>query len=254
MDNGMLGEFNPLATPEERRRYVRVRKDILFDYTIVKKKMDVTSTATLNLSGGGLRFIVEEPLVPGTEVSLEFTMPATGTKFHADSLVMWCRYDKAAGQHEIGVSFTNMDRAERENVLSLIASELPSSGGSELRKFIRLERNLSVQLQEADRPGAEWVNARTTDISLGGVGMLTQEEVGEGKPVQLRLFLYGPREKPIEVKAVVLEDVRDRRGERRVRVRFQDLPPKTFETIANYITERVSGLPLGPHEGGAPEH
>ena len=179
MDNGMLGEFNPLATPEERRRYVRVRKDILFDYTIVKKKMDV---------------------------------------------------------------------------LSLIASELPSSGGSELRKFIRLERNLSVQLQEADRPGAEWVNARTTDISLGGVGMLTQEEVGEGKPVQLRLFLYGPREKPIEVKAVVLEDVRDRRGERRVRVRFQDLPPKTFETIANYITERVSGLPLGPHEGGAPEH
>ncbi|MCU7861915.1 MAG: PilZ domain-containing protein, partial [Candidatus Thiodiazotropha sp. (ex Lucinoma kastoroae)] len=60
-----------------------------------------------NYSGGGLCFLAEGQIEPGTEIHI--AIPITPPLFHATGVVVWCR--KEENNYLVGVKFTEQETA-----------------------------------------------------------------------------------------------------------------------------------------------
>jgi len=160
----------------------------------------------------------------------------------------WRHYNEELVQHEVGVGFFGMEPLQRENILALIASDLPTGDESERRRFIRLRSALHASFRLAGDSTRDWQRASIRDLSLGGFALITDTQMESNAALDLRIHLRGPREDALETEAVLLSSVPipGEEGHFRTSGKFQNLTPATFERLAAYVSEQVAGPAIGP--------
>ncbi len=246
-DTSRGGRTQP-AFPEERRRYVRIRKEISLTYSVVAQGHAHGGSSSLDLSIGGVQFPTSEALEPDTELLLTLSIAATGVSFNIRGKVAWCHYNEELAQHEVGVGFLGMEPLQRENILALIASDLPAGEESERRRFVRLRSALHACFRLAGDSTHDWQTASIRDLSLGGFAMIADIQLKSNAAVALRIHLRGPHEDALEMEAVLLSSapIAEEEGHFRTSGKFQNLTPATFERLAAYVSEHVAGPTIGP--------
>jgi len=84
------------------------------------------NTTASDLSGGGLRLFASEDIPLNTPCELTIHLPEYQQPLIAEGIVTWCRRRGGRGKaaFEIGVTFTTMNRAERERYYQFICDRL----------------------------------------------------------------------------------------------------------------------------------
>ncbi|MCU7849670.1 MAG: PilZ domain-containing protein [Candidatus Thiodiazotropha sp. (ex Lucinoma kastoroae)] len=88
------------------RLYIRHPTDIPIDFQLGGCASTHREMLT-NYSGGGLCFLAEGQIEPGTEIHI--AIPITPPLFHATGVVVWCR--KEENNYLVGVKFTEQETA-----------------------------------------------------------------------------------------------------------------------------------------------
>ena len=91
-----------------KRRFPRVDEQWELKFEAINadrfEKSPVASLA-LNISGGGLCFVAEEPLAKGTMLAIDMQSPDFDSPVVALAKVVWCTRQRGEDGHEIGAEF-----------------------------------------------------------------------------------------------------------------------------------------------------
>lgn len=112
--------------PHTSLRFTALKEGRKFVRHAVKVPIEVSTIATargsaregVNLSFGGLAFLVDDPLLIGQTVALR--MPTVKPPFVANARVAWCRPEGT--RHCVGVEFTNSDDASQSRMVQQVCA------------------------------------------------------------------------------------------------------------------------------------
>ena len=117
-ETGLAKRTTPRAQVEgywdeekERRQCVRFKKDLEVCYVVEKKAHLKNNGKAVDISGGGLRLLIDEKLAEGTIVELQITLPGPKRIAEVEGEVVWSEEAKdcndAAGKRlfHAGVRF-----------------------------------------------------------------------------------------------------------------------------------------------------
>lgn len=235
---------------EERRSFVRIRKEVRLSCHLMEDIGGPTDISTRNLSVEGLLITLRKQVKVGAMLTLRATMDEGRVEVVVPARVVWADYNGVTGQFEAGVSLVGIDPGRRRNIMSLIGKSL-SNDGLERRHYIRLTRRLLVEYRAARGLLRRWKSAHTRDISVGGVGLVASEEIKPQTEVSLRIHLDDEAGRPIEAAAVVLESREnpDPSGGVLVAARFMQLAPEAHQRLGEYITGLLNAEVILPGRG-----
>jgi len=236
--------------PQERRRYVRVKRGVSVTYSVIgRPEPGTVRTSARDLGLGGLLLTTPEALRPGTRLLLVLLIRNADIELHLHGEVVWCDHDPTGRAYETGIGFRGLDAAQRKNILALIAGSIPSRDGMEQRHFIRLRKALPVKYRVRGKVGGKWRVGSVQDLSVGGFAIATDESLEKGTRLKLRIGIDDDLEEPLELMADVTRNAAQAGvpGRFLMSGRFRDVPTKAFERLAAYISKHV----LTPREAGA---
>jgi len=116
----------------ERRQHVRFVMRILLSYKIVGTEK-LGKSLTDDLSGGGVRFVAEHPLEPGTRIQATMRLPGRVEPVRFLGEVVWAKsLTSSTGSlsdsgAEVGVKFLQVDPKDREFLMQYAALYTPPS-------------------------------------------------------------------------------------------------------------------------------
>ena len=120
------------------RKYPRVRESCQVKYHVVEEAMAGPLRergVAVNISGGGMCFAADEPLVPGETIACEVTLPQLPTPVRSLGKVCWCEpSDRSPGKYDVGVEFWWIGWADpevQETMLGYINKKLDEMGVDE---------------------------------------------------------------------------------------------------------------------------
>jgi len=235
-----------VASCEERRRFVRVRKQVNIHCRVTGASPEPTSSR--DISAGGLRIISRSELPREAQVLLTATVESTGLHFDIPGRVVWTAFDDKNNRHEAGISFVGLDPLQRENIIALIATDLPDSDGSERRRFIRLRKQVRVEYRQDTDPTDQWRDTFTKNISLGGFAIITREAISSGAFLRLRLHLAETDAEPVEAQGLVLRSAPSdtEKSGFATSGKFHQFVPDQFERLVAFVSAHVVAPPVGP--------
>ncbi len=105
---------------QERRKYIRVNEDLTIGYQVLKSFRRVTSHSE-DISGGGIRLPVLQPLQPGMVLELEFRLPKENKIFKVVGEVAW--QDRLEGmnfKYIVGIKFKDIDENIRNRIVNYV--------------------------------------------------------------------------------------------------------------------------------------
>lgn len=241
------GHASRKALYGEQRRFVRVRKEVSLAYRVVGVPAQPSSTVAQDMSSGGILIATQDPLRPGTEILLMAIIESTGVEFTISGRVAWSKYSKTKKRYKVGVCFVGVDTLQRENILALIARDLPSPDDSEHRRFIRLRHRVPVDYRTEEELPIRWETGYTQDISLGGFALVTNRQFDEEKMIGMRIRLDDEAEDPVVAEGRVVQSapIAEDPGHFKTSGDFQELPPEEFERLVAFVSDRVAAPPGG---------
>lgn len=106
---------------EEKRKYVRVPANAHIAYQIMPT-MKILHCAANDLSRGGMRFVVSEPIPKGSRLKIGFTLSEKSFSFEAIVEIAWVRERPSSkgGQYEVGAAFVDMPAAAVDYLAAFI--------------------------------------------------------------------------------------------------------------------------------------
>lgn len=104
----------------ERRRFPRIPESFTVQYRVSGELAATWAEAvTQNVSAGGIRFRVPEPLGPGTTMTLQMRLSGTAQPLHVKGQVAWSRM-QASGVVEVGVEFLNLSERDQRMIDQIV--------------------------------------------------------------------------------------------------------------------------------------
>ena len=114
---------------DERRRYVRLDTRLKISYTVLKKDKDTfIPSETKDISGGGIRIFLSEPIPVQTFLKLTIHLPDDPKPIVCSGKTVWVeefvvlptekRNEK--NQFEAGVTFTEIDPKDRDRIIKYV--------------------------------------------------------------------------------------------------------------------------------------
>jgi len=233
-------------SPEERRRYVRVRKEVRLTCRLIGRPREDVEASMRNIGVGGLHIHALRPLAVGTRLQVQGIITDSGIEFVAGGRVMWCEYDRVKHHYDVGLCFMGLDPIQRRNVLALVARELPTTDGLERRRYIRLKRLLLVERRPAGRLLSRWRPAYTEDLSVGGLALLAGKALAVGAHLELRVHLDDGVAEPLDAEGIVVnvKPSTARPGAWLASARFLELFPEAAERLRRYLSKMLSAPPI----------
>lgn len=112
-----------------RRKFPRVMFPCLIKVRCDKKDTDVVLTHTENLSVGGVRIILKNPIDLGVVIDLEIDLMDTGESLKCKAKVVWLEKRKSDSEfkpdfYDIGVEFQNVDEHNKKRLEVIINHHL----------------------------------------------------------------------------------------------------------------------------------
>ena len=112
---------------EERRQYIRLDTRLKIYYRILQHSPVPTSTETLDISGGGIRIFLNEPLKIETPLEMEIFLPNDTKPIRCQGKLVWVEefsiYQGAKEERkelEGGVEFTHITPDEQNRIIQYV--------------------------------------------------------------------------------------------------------------------------------------
>jgi c-di-GMP-binding flagellar brake protein YcgR len=245
-----LHERPPAVTSEERRRYVRLRKEVRLTCHIMEEKSKVADISTRNVSLGGLLIALRREVQVSAMLNLHFSLESGMVEVMVPGRVVWAEYNGITGQFEAGVMLVGMDAQHRQNIMSLMGKSLGSEG-IERRHYIRLQRRLLVEYRPAGGILRRKHTGHTRDISVGGMGLHTAQEIKPGSGVSMRVH-FDDGGAPVQIEGSVLESRECREepgGGNLIAVHFTHMDDASHVRLSAYITRTLNSEVILPGKG-----
>ena len=113
-----------MGTLEERRRYVRLDTRLRINYRVLPQSPRMENSETLDVSGGGIRIFLTEPLKAGTLLELEIFFPEQATPVRCQGRIVWVEefaiYQGTREERkdmEAGVEFSDITPQDRDHII-----------------------------------------------------------------------------------------------------------------------------------------
>ena len=114
---------------DERRRYVRLDTRLKIVYTVLQNEKDASVTSeTKDISGGGIRIFLSEPIPIHTLLKLTIYLPDDPKPIVCSGKMVWAEEftvlqdekGKNGNQYEAGVSFIEIDPKDRDRIIKYV--------------------------------------------------------------------------------------------------------------------------------------
>ena len=114
---------------DERRRYVRLDTRLKIIYTVLEKEKDVSvASETKDISGGGIRIFLSEPVPNHALLKLTIHLPDDPQPIVCSGKVVWVEEfvvlpdekRKEKNQYEAGVTFTDINPKDRDCIIKYV--------------------------------------------------------------------------------------------------------------------------------------
>lgn len=120
---------------DERRRYVRLDTRLKISYTVLKKGKDIPNASeTKDISGGGIRIFLSEPIPLNTLLKLTIFLPddpkpivCTGEIVWVEEFTLLSDEKKDKNRYEAGVAFTEIASLDRDRIIKYVILGYASS-------------------------------------------------------------------------------------------------------------------------------
>ena len=114
---------------DERRRYVRLDTRLKIVYTVLQKEKNAAVTSeTKDISGGGIRIFLSEPIPIHTFLRLTIHLPDDPNPIICSGKVVWAEefvvlqdeQRNDSDQYEAGISFTEINPKDRDRIIKYV--------------------------------------------------------------------------------------------------------------------------------------
>jgi c-di-GMP-binding flagellar brake protein YcgR len=111
---------------EEKRRFVRLDTPIQVKYRISSKSNIQNNSVGKDISVGGVRMLIGEKMIPGTQIDLEINIPDYDKIIYATGEIVWQDETLMKNEvtHETGLKFVKIASEDREKIGKYIYKEL----------------------------------------------------------------------------------------------------------------------------------
>ena len=113
---------------QERRQYVRLDEKLSVNYAVLPRTGQ-SDSGTKDIGGGGIRFLADKSLTPGTRLRVNITIPGEGSiPFTGE--VIWSEHYRASAtapqeeSFETGVRFIKISPEDRELIKRYVLTNL----------------------------------------------------------------------------------------------------------------------------------
>lgn len=244
-------EGNPREESDgERRECVRTR---VSSEVTMKAVTHLMTGAGADLSVGGIYVVTSQQLPVDSLVDVEFTVDTVERRFHVVGEVRW-RQAQPVGEEKrwgLGIEFLDLEGDDEEILREFVERRQPvdpaetskefavvtdKAPGGERRDHLRVPISTRVHLKTV----ANLTSAAGSDVSVGGIYVVTPEKFAEGTTVDLEFTVEG-----IDREFRALGTVRwgqrltigddERWG---LGVEFEEIDPKDRERLREFIERR----------------
>ena len=113
---------------EERRKFVRLDTTVKIRYKVLQPTNSNNDSNSRDISTGGVKIEVKEPIKPNTVLWLEINLPSEAGPLQAKGEVIWQEKISAAENsgYEMGIKFLEMDVNDRSRLSKYLFSLLHS--------------------------------------------------------------------------------------------------------------------------------
>jgi c-di-GMP-binding flagellar brake protein YcgR len=106
---------------KEKRKFARLNIPVMVAYRALdpkESKLEKTKSFTQDISLGGVRIMISDPLPLKTPIELEIHLSENSPPLLVRGDIVWQYYSKIAGQdcYETGIEFTQIDFKDREKI------------------------------------------------------------------------------------------------------------------------------------------
>ncbi len=136
-----------------------------------------------DVSLGGIHFLLDRELPPGTRVRIDLPRPATGGESVMLASVMHC-YPQVGGVYSVGCAFSD-ELGDEE--LREFSSHRESARGQDKRAWTRFPAHGNAEFSTMPPTGSGTRKARIASISTSGIGLLLDEKIEPGVILDLML-------------------------------------------------------------------
>ena len=222
------GKKAPGSDPQERRKFVRIRREVTVQIKRQTGDGALVAGKTLDVSLMGLRTQVAAELVTGTPVEIMFDEPTLALHVTVPGVVAWAAHEQSS--HDVGVSLLGMLPLDQDNFLSIFGE----GGGHERREYVRLQKRLVAEVPTglAFLGGAMVVS--TADIGLGGIAAVAPKPLKVGKRYQLKVFLRH-EERPFLAQATAVACNPTPDGQHFVRMKFDGIVEDERKRLGRFL-------------------
>jgi c-di-GMP-binding flagellar brake protein YcgR len=116
----------------EKREFLRIEDYLPVSYFKIRKKESLKKAQRENISGGGIKLIINEKISVGTKLKLNFDLPDSihPLTIFAEGCVVWQKEIKEDDEkkYEVGISFEKIKKEEREKILRYVLSKRRRKG------------------------------------------------------------------------------------------------------------------------------
>jgi c-di-GMP-binding flagellar brake protein YcgR len=111
---------------EERRKFIRLDTSVKIRYKVLMPIDNQNNTNSRDLSTGGVKIEVKEPIKPNTVLWLEIDLPSEADPLQAKGEVVWQEKISNAenSRYEMGIKFLEMDLNDRNKLNKYLFSLL----------------------------------------------------------------------------------------------------------------------------------
>lgn len=101
-----------------RRMYVRIEASFIkVKFGVVGGEVRGVLRAAKDISGGGIRFPVNQRLPQGAKLELELKLPQETLPIQAQAEVVWSARSRGRRTYEVGCQFTKIDPLDRGRII-----------------------------------------------------------------------------------------------------------------------------------------
>ena len=114
---------------DERRRYVRLDTRLKIVYTVLQNEKDaLVASEAKDISGGGIRIFLSEPIPIHTLLKLTIYLPDEPQAIVCSGKVVWVEEfmvlqeekGKSGDRYEAGISFTEINPKDRDRIIKYV--------------------------------------------------------------------------------------------------------------------------------------
>lgn len=168
---------------DDRRAHIRHAANLETTCRLVNSQVAPLKVRVRDVSRGGINFVVDRELPPGTLLRIDLPRPSTGGESVMLACVMHCR-PQSGGGYSIGCSFSD----------ELGDDELHEFGGrreparsEDKRAWTRFAAHGFVEFETVPPSGASPHKAEIANISPNGIGLLLAERIEPGTVLDMLL-------------------------------------------------------------------